>query len=335
MLVGAAPCTALYKIFHQGNHKGLPLRNRSVKIPNLQSLKPMNNVLQIIFYTQKLFESSNVFYGHGTDNALDEAYALVIDALNLSHALNDEELQQIKIENADELLKSIHQRAEQHIPVPYLTHKAWFCGLPFYVDERVLIPRSPIAELIEVGFAPWIDPDTVTDVLDLCTGSGCIAIGCAYAFEEAQIDATDLSPEALEVAKMNVAQHKLESRVHLFQGDLFSSLPEKKYDIIVSNPPYVGEEEMNDLPSEYQHEPQMALASGKLGLDIVDKILKTAARYLKDSGILVVEVGNTWQIMEEHYPHLPFVWLEFERGGDGVFLLYKEDLKHIAFSGNC
>lgn len=289
----------------------------------------MTNILQIIVYAQKLFENSTIFYGHGTDNALDEAYALIIDTLNLSHDLSDKELQKIAIENSDELIKIIHQRAEQRIPVPYLTHKAWFCGLPFYVDERALIPRSPIAELIEVGFAPWIDPDKVTDVLDLCTGSGCIAIACAYAFPDAQIDASDLSPDALEVAQMNIVQHHVEDRVHLFQGDLFEPLPQKQYDIIVSNPPYVDEEEMQDLPHEYQHEPALALASGKLGLDIVDRILKTAARYLKDDGILVVEVGNTWQIMEEYYSHLPFVWLEFERGGDGVFLLNKKDLLNV------
>lgn len=287
------------------------------------------NSLQAIQYANQLFEESNIFYGHGTDNALDEAYALVIDALNLSHSLSDDALAAIPLENPETLIDLIHRRVHEHVPVPYLTHKAWFCGLPFYVDERVLIPRSPIAELIEVGFAPWIDPDSVTDVLDLCTGSGCIAIGCAYAFENAQIDAADLSQDALDVAKMNLVQHALENRVHLFQGDLFSALPEKKYDIIVSNPPYVGQEEMESLPTEFEHEPTLALISGKLGLDIVDRILKQAAHYLKDDGILVVEVGNTWEIMEEHYPDLPFVWLEFERGGDGVFLLNKEDLLNV------
>lgn len=291
----------------------------------------INTALQIIHYAQKLFEASHIFYGHGTDNALDEAYALVIDALNLSHDLADEALQATVLENPEALIELIHHRAEKHVPVPYLTHKAWFCGLPFYVDERVLIPRSPIAELIEVGFAPWIDLDKVTDVLDVCTGSGCIAVACAYAFPDAHIDASDLSFDALEVAKINVEQHQLMDRVHLFQGDLFEALPHKRYDIIVSNPPYVGEEEMRDLPEEYRHEPELALVSGKLGLDIVDRMLKTAAHYLKEDGILVVEVGNTWQIMEDYYSHLhlPFVWLEFERGGDGVFLLNKKDLVYV------
>ena len=286
----------------------------------------LNNPLQAIQYANQLFEQSDIFYGHGTDNAWDEAYALVIDALNLSHDLSDEALEAISLEDPKALLKLIDQRVHEHIPVPYLTHKAWFCGLPFYVDERVLIPRSPLAETICNYFEPWIDPETVTDVLDLCTGSGCIAIACAYAFENANIDAVDLSQEALDVAKINVEQHHLTNQVRLFQGDLFHPVNNKQYDIIVSNPPYVGQEEMGLLPTEFEHEPTMALVSGELGLDIVDHILKQAARHLKDNGILVVEVGNTWQIMEEHYPNLPFVWLDFEMGGEGVFMLNKEDL---------
>lgn len=290
-------------------------------------MSPIHTALQAILYAQKFFSAADIFYGHGTDNALDEAYALVIDALDLSHTMSDEALQQIMLDNPQALLVLIHQRAEKNIPVPYLTSKAWFCHLPFYVDERVLIPRSPIAECIEAGFAPWVDPDGVQDVLDLCTGSGCIAIACAYAFPGAQIDATDLSAKALEVAKINVLQHQLAERVHLFEGDLWAPLAQKQYDIIVSNPPYVGAVEMQELPTEYQHEPTLALASGQLGLDIVDRILKVAKRYLKEEGILVIEVGNTWQIMEEHYPTLPFIWLEFERGGEGVFLLNKKDLE--------
>ncbi|MES2204787.1 MAG: 50S ribosomal protein L3 N(5)-glutamine methyltransferase [Pseudomonadota bacterium] len=289
----------------------------------------MNNPLQAIQYANKFFEQSDIFYGHGTDNALDEAYALVIDVLNLSHDMSDEALAAIPLENPEELITLIHQRVNAHVPVPYLTHKAWFCGLPFYVDERVLIPRSPLAEVICNYFEPWIDPETVTDVLDLCTGSGCIAIACAYAFENANIDAVDLSQDALDVARINVEQHNLTNQVHLLQGDLFHPVKHKQYDIIVSNPPYVGQEEMQSLPEEFEHEPTMALVSGDLGLDIVDQILKQAARHLKDNGILIVEVGNTWQIMEEHYPNLPFVWLEFEMGGEGVFMLNKEDLLNV------
>lgn len=286
----------------------------------------IHNPLQAIQYANQLFEQSDIYYGHGTDNAWDEAYALVIDALNLSHDISDETLQEISLEHPAELIALIHKRVNEHVPVPYLTHKAWFCGLPFYVDERVLIPRSPLAETICNYFEPWIDPETVTDVLDLCTGSGCIAIACAYAFEKANIDAVDLSQEALDVAEINVVQHNLSNQVRLLQGDLFHPVNDKQYDIIVSNPPYVGQEEMQSLPTEFEHEPTMALVSGTLGLDIVDQILKQAARHLKDNGILIVEVGNTWQIMEEHYPHLPFVWLDFEMGGEGVFMLNKSDL---------
>lgn len=198
--------------------------------------------------------------------------------------------------------------------------------ITIYVDERVLIPRSPIAELIETGFSPWIDPERVCDVLDLCTGSGCMAIACAYAFEQARIDASDLSRDALDVARYNIQQHQVADRVHLFEGDLFLAVPRHCYDIIVSNPPYVGAKELQDLPNEYTHEPSLALASGEFGLDIVDRMLKTAYHYLKDDGILVVEVGNTAKLMEEHYPRLPFVWLEFDRGGHGVFVLTKQDL---------
>ena len=284
------------------------------------------NPLQAIQYAKQLFEQSDIFYGHGTDNAVDEAYALIIDALNLSHDLSDEALKAISLQNSEKLVDLIHKRVNEHVPVPYLTHKAWFCGLPFYVDERVLIPRSPLAETICQYFEPWINPENVGNVLDLCTGSGCIAIACAYAFENAIIDAVDLSQEALDVAKINVGQHNLVDQVRLLQGDLFNPVGDKKYDIIVSNPPYVGQEEMNSLPSEFEHEPTMALVSGSLGLDIVDRILKQATSHLNDNGILVVEVGNTWQIMEEHYPNLPFIWLEFEMGGDGVFVLRKEDL---------
>lgn len=288
-----------------------------------------SSALEAIEYAHDYFESSSIFYGHGTDNAWDEAYALVIDALDLSHELTDEMLNSIKLHEPESLIKLIHARVENHIPLPYLTHKAWFCALPFYVDERVLIPRSPIAELIESSFSPWVQAEKVNNILDLCTGSGCIAIACAYAFEHANIDAVDLSQDAISVAKKNVDQHALTHRVHIFEGDLFHPLPIKKYDIIVSNPPYVGEQEMKSLPKEYTHEPAMALVSGALGLDIVDQILKTAALYLNEGGILVVEVGNTWEIMEQHYPSLPFLWLEFERGGEGVFLLTKEDLLRV------
>lgn len=287
------------------------------------------SVLQAIQEAQALFAGSDIFYGHGTDNPVDEAYALVLDALHLSHTLSDEVLHDLPVEHPERLYALMQQRVVQRTPVPYLTHTAWFCGLAFYVDERVLIPRSPLAELIEVGFAPWCEPDQVRQVLDLCTGSGCLAITCAYAFPQAQIDAVDISVAALAVAHINITQHQCTDRVQVCAGDLWEAVPRHGYDIIVSNPPYVGEEEMQALPKEYHAEPVLALASGTVGLDMVDRILRTARQYLKPNGILVVEVGNTAQLLEAHYPRLPFIWLTFERGGDGVFLLHAADLSQL------
>jgi ribosomal protein L3 glutamine methyltransferase len=274
---------------------------------------------------------AKVFYGHGTDNAVDESAALVFHALNLSHeagaAVYGKRVTAAAQQRAEALLT---RRIDERIPAVYLTNETWFAGLPFHVDPRVLIPRSALAELIERQFAPWIVPSRVRRVLDVGTGSGCIAIASAMVFPRARVDAVDISRDALEVARINVRKHRLGRRVRLVESDHFSGLSNisaQTYDIIVSNPPYVGAREMRTLPPEYRHEPRIALAAGDAGLDSVRVLLREAGRYLRPNGLLVVEVGNTETAVRRAFRDLPFVWLDFERGGGGVFLLTAEQLR--------
>lgn len=271
---------------------------------------------------------AGVFFGHGTDNAFDESAALVLHALGLSHHEGDKAYAKRVGEavqgRASEL---IERRIEERVPAVYLIGETWFAGVPFYVDRRVLIPRSPIAELIERQFMPWIDPRRVRRVLDIGTGSGCIAIACALAFPRAKVDAVDISAEALEVAQLNLRRHRLSRRLRLVKSDHFAALEGESYDIIVTNPPYVGERELKSLPAEYRHEPRIALAAGKAGLDSVRIILQEAPRFLRPGGLLVVEVGNTEHAVRRAFRRLPFTWLDFERGGGGVFLLTAEQLQ--------
>lgn len=268
------------------------------------------------------FAEAGLCFGHGTDSPLDEALALVLHTLHLTHDVPSEFLDaRLTAAEAEQVTRLIRRRIDERIPLAYLTHEARFAGLSFFVNENVLVPRSPIAELIETGFDPWLDPEQVTDVLDLCTGSGCIAIACAYAFPEANIDATDISPSALEVARINVDRHDLEGRVSLIRSDVFDSLPKGRYDLMVSNPPYVSQSEMDNLPEEFSHEPGLGLEAGEDGLDVVRRILREAEDWLRPDGILVVEVGSSAEALMAGYPDVPFLWLDFERGGDGVFLL--------------
>ena len=267
------------------------------------------------------FHEHEVYFGHGTDNAWDEARLLVLGGLHLPWAMADAYLD-CRLEEAEclHLNELLSRRIEERVPAAYLLGEAWFCGLPFIVDERVLVPRSPIAEYIERQFAPWL-PKTPARILDLCTGSGCIGIACAYEFPDAEVVLADLSYDALEVANLNIEQHELEGRVYTVQSDGFDGLPGQRFDLIVSNPPYVDLEDFASMPDEYQHEPELGLACGDDGLDLVRRMLAEAADHLTDDGLLVVEVGNSQVHVEALYPEIDFTWLEFQRGGHGVFLL--------------
>lgn len=283
------------------------------------------------------FAGARLCFGHGTDNALDEAWLLVLHALHLDHSLPESYLDcRVTASEAASIASLFDRRTNERLPAAYLTGRAWFAGLEFVVNPSVLVPRSPLAELIEQGFAPWMEPGQVSRVLDLCTGSGCIAIATAHHLPETQVDAVDISPEALAVARENLANHGLEGRVNLLQGDLYEPLPQllsknAGYDVILSNPPYVSNEEYASLPEEYRHEPELGLKAEDEGLALAIRILQEARRHLRTGGILVIEVGNSAQALMERYPEIPFTWLEFERGGEGVFLLREEQLRHLIF----
>jgi len=283
---------------------------------------------------QRLLQAE-VYLGHGTDNYWDEALHIALQTLGISFDEDRSVLQRELTSDEMTLLDGLlAQRIVQRIPVPYLTKTAWFAHLPFYVNEQVLIPRSPIAEMIENGFQPWFikqgHADLPMTILDLCCGGGCIGIACAEYIDGCQVDLADISLAALEVAKENIHRYQLEDRVRAYQGDLFGALPrDKSYDLIVCNPPYVDAQDMASLPPEFLHEPRLALEAGLDGLDLVKQILTEAADYLNEGGLLIVEVGNSAEALEEQYPELPFTWLEFERGGHGVFLLYKEQLEEF------
>lgn len=288
------------------------------------ALKELNTLRDFLRWTTSRFNEAGLFYGHGNEDAFNEASQLILSSLHLPVIeLPDTFLDAVLTsKEKSSLLALIQKRIEQRIPLPYLTHEAWFAGLPFYVDERVLIPRSPFAELIDNQFQPWLEnPDQVHRILDLCTGSACIAIALALAFD-ADVDAVDISEDALAVADINIKMHNLDNQVTAIQSDCWQNLePGQHYDLIVSNPPYVGADEMAILPEEYRHEPPSALEAADNGLALVEQILLKAADYLSDNGLLFVEVGNSDLAVDEKWPDIAFMWLDFDYGGHGIFML--------------
>jgi|TARA_R110000851_G_scaffold307407_1_gene465892 ribosomal protein L3 glutamine methyltransferase len=293
-----------------------------------EAVTELRTIADMLRWAVSRFNDANIYYGHGTDNAWDEAIALVFDALHLPEEIGQQViLSNLTSSEKHKIVELIIRRVRERLPVPYLTNKANFAGLEFYVDERVLVPRSPIAEMINYKFSPWLYNKPVNRIMDLCTGSACIAIACAYAFEDAEVDALDISEDALEVAQINVESLGVLERVFPIQSDLFSAIPKgPHYDLIVSNPPYVDAEDIGDMPQEYHHEPAIGLASGNDGLDLTKRILANAADYLTETGLLVVEVGNSMVHLIEQYPDMPFTWVDFEFGGDGVFVLTRDQL---------
>lgn len=291
-----------------------------------EAVAELHTIQDMLRWVISRFNAANIYYGHGTDNYWDEALQLVLPSLFLPLDIPQQLwVSRLTLSERHRIVERVLRRVNEHIPVAYLTNKAWFCGHEFYVDERVLIPRSPIGELINKHFAGIIDYEPVT-ILDMCTGSGCIAIACAYQFPQAQIDAVDISADALAVAEQNIAAHGFSERIVPIRSDLFLNMPMIKYDLMVTNPPYVDAEDMSDLPAEYLVEPKLALAAGSDGLKLVRRILANASRFLTDNGVLICEVGNSMLHLIEQYPDIPFTWLKFEQGGDGVFMLTQKQL---------
>jgi ribosomal protein L3 glutamine methyltransferase len=288
----------------------------------------LSTVRDLLRFAVSRFNEANLFFGHGTLNAYDEAAYLILHSLHLPLDTLEPFLDaRLTSQELEAVLHILERRTKERIPSAYLTHEAWLGDFRFYVDERVIVPRSFIAEVLRDQLSPWVeDPETVTSALDLCTGSGCLAILMAHAFPNADIDAADISPDALEVAKRNVNDYGLEQHIRLVQSDLFSNLEGQRYDVIISNPPYVNAPSVESLPPEYRHEPELALGSGEDGLDATRIILREAPKHLNPGGILVVEIGHNRDALEMAFPGLPFSWLETSSGDEFVFLLRREQM---------
>ncbi|MBS62845.1 50S ribosomal protein L3 N(5)-glutamine methyltransferase [Salinisphaera sp.] len=287
----------------------------------------LTRVMDYIRWGASRFAAAGLAFGHGSDNAVDEAAHLVLDTLGLDATLPDVYLDStLTFAERDAVIEIIERRIDSRQPAAYITNKAWFAGLEFFVDERVIVPRSPIAELIETEFQPWLGHREPLSVLDLCTGSGAIAIACALAFPEARVVATDASDDALAVARINSDKHDIGPQVEYVKADLFDGLPEQRFDLIVTNPPYVTRDEWAGLAPEYRHEPGFAFHGDSDDLLLVSRLLFDARNYLSEDGLLVLEVGYSAFALEQTYPDLPITWVELERGGLGVGVLEAQDL---------
>ncbi|TAM50594.1 MAG: 50S ribosomal protein L3 N(5)-glutamine methyltransferase [Paraburkholderia sp.] len=289
---------------------------------------PFLTVRDLLRYAVSRFTQAHLAFGHGSANAYDEAAYLILHTLHLPLDTLDPFLDaRLLGSEIEAVMTVIERRADERVPAAYITQEAWMHGRRFYVDERVIVPRSFIGELLEDGLQPYVaDPDEVGAVLELCTGSGCLAILAAHAFPNADVDAVDISVDALEVARINVSDYALDDRIALFEGDLFAPLPQRRYDVIIANPPYVNSDSMAELPAEYRHEPQLALAGGADGMDVVRRIIGQARDWLTDEGVLVVEIGNERANVEAAFGGLDLVWLSTSGGDDSVFLIQAGDL---------
>ena len=293
-----------------------------------EALQILTTIRDFVRWGSSEFTRNELSFGHGFVNALDESRYLVLHTLALPYDYPESYFDAVlTLSEREQVIEVLQRRIESRQPAAYITHESWFCGLKFYVDERVLVPRSPIAELVSNHLEPWTDSGHVERILDLCTGSGCIAIACSYYFPDAEVCASDLSTDALAVATLNLERHELDELVTLYESDLFDSIPQQAFDVIVSNPPYVDAEDMSILSEEFKREPEIGLSAGEDGLALVDRILAQAGDFLSEQGVLIIEVGNSQAALEQKYHFLPMTWIEFEYGGHGVCAIQAQDLK--------